>query len=188
MTTKPWIKTPLIFVIAMWAVYLIDLVIPFDFNRLGIKPRDVNGLIGVLTSPFLHGGLGHLISNTIPAAVLLGLTTAFHNKRAPIIVPFIILIGGLVTWTIGGAGYHVGASGLIYGLAAFLITSGILSRRLLELFISLFVALLYGIPMIWGMLPIHYKISWEGHVSGAAAGIWIAFLVKDYVKKQGPSS
>ena len=166
----------LVFIAMLWVVRLVDAVIPIDFNDYGLRPRSIGGLIGIPLMPFLHGGWGHLLSNTIPLLILLVLLAGSRANSIAIVVGLVFL-GDLLLWIFGrGASIHVGASGLIYGLIAFLITSGLLERHIVPLVISLFVLFLYGGTMIWGLLPsLRAEISWDGHLCGAIAGGLLAY-------------
>ncbi|MCD8405190.1 rhomboid family intramembrane serine protease [Tenacibaculum dicentrarchi] len=166
-------------IVFLYVVHAISFFIPI--TQFGIIPRTFNGLIGVFTSPFLHGGIWHLISNTLPLIVLLTVLNFFYPKKTLTVILFIILIGGTLVWLFARSANHIGASGLIYGLAAFLITNGLLERKLIPLLVSLGVAILYG-GLIWGLVPsLKSHISWEGHLFGAVAGVVISFLL---IKKQ----
>ncbi|MBE7632838.1 rhomboid family intramembrane serine protease [Tenacibaculum finnmarkense] len=163
----------------LYAIYVVNLFIPI--NQFGIIPRTSSGLIGIFTAPFLHGGIWHLISNTLPLIILLTVLNFFYPKKTLTVILFIILIGGTLVWLFARSANHIGASGLIYGLAAFLITNGLLERKLIPLLVSLGVAILYG-GLIWGLVPsLKSHISWEGHLFGAVAGVVISFLL---IKKQ----
>ncbi len=121
----------LLFIGVIWLVALLDFVLPIDLNRFGLIPRTVGGLIGIPCMPFLHGGWGHLFSNTVPLLVLLCLLTGSRaDSRA--IVAGLILTGGALLWLFGRSSIHIGASGLVYGLVAFLIASGFTERRLVS--------------------------------------------------------
>ncbi len=166
----------LVFIATLWVVRLADTVIPIDFNNFGLRPRSIGGLIGIPLMPFLHGGWGHLLSNTIPLLILLVLLAGSRANSIAIVVGLVFL-GDLLLWIFGrSASVHVGASGLIYGLIAFLIASGFLERRIVPLIVSLFVLFLYGGTMIWGVLPsLSEGISWDGHLCGAVAGGLLAY-------------
>jgi membrane associated rhomboid family serine protease len=88
-----------------------------------------------------------------------------------------ILTGSLV-WIFGRQSEHIGASGLIYGFAAFLFFGGIFRKNTRLLAISLLVLVYYG-GIIWGVLPLDPRISWEGHLFGALSGIFAAYIFKN---------
>jgi membrane associated rhomboid family serine protease len=164
------------FIILMYAVYAIGLFIPI--TNFGIVPRTIDGLIGVFTAPFLHRGIWHLVSNTIPLIVLLTVLNHFYPKKTISVVLFIVLAGGMLVWVFARSANHIGASGLIYGLAAFLIANGVLERKFIPILVSISVAVVYG-GLIWGVFPsLRTYISWEGHLFGAVSGVLIAFLLK----------
>jgi membrane associated rhomboid family serine protease len=165
----------LVFLGAIWAVFLLDLLVPLDFNHLGLVPRTLRGLLGILTMPFLHANLNHLISNTIPLFVLRSLL-AGSKARSWKTVAEIILLSGVLLWIFGRPAVHVGASGLIFGLAAFLVVSGFLEKRLLSLAIAILIVFLYGGSLLSGILPrVGSTVSWDGHLMGAVAGGIVAY-------------
>jgi membrane associated rhomboid family serine protease len=178
-------KTALVWVGIIWVIYLIDLLLPYNFNQFGILPRKLSGMIGVVFSPFIHANFIHILSNTLPLFILSLLLYVFYPKISWGVIILSIIIGGLGVWLIGRSAFHVGASGLIYSLAAFLITAGFLAKSFKALILSLFVIIAYG-GLVWGMFPSVYRtyISWEGHLMGAAAGVLIAFV---YFKKIKPT-
>ncbi|RME95686.1 MAG: rhomboid family intramembrane serine protease [Verrucomicrobia bacterium] len=147
------------------------------FPRLlawGIRPREAVGLRGILVSPLLHAGLAHAIANALPLQILLTLFWAEPRHRPGRSLAWIWLGSGLGTWLIGRGGtVHVGASGVIFGLAAFLIVAGLVLRRWRSLVVAAFVAVVFG-GIFYGALPQPGPISWEGHLSGAVAGAWTA--------------
>lgn len=163
-------------IVFLYVIHGISIFIPI--TQFGIIPRTSNGLIGILASPFLHGGIWHLASNTLPLIVLLTVLNYFYPKKALQVMIFIILVGGIFVWLFARSANHIGASGLIYGLAGFLIANGILERKLISIMVSIGVAFLYG-GLIWGLIPsLKSHISWEGHLFGAIAGVLVAFLLK----------
>ena len=161
-------------VILMWVLEFIDLFAGGRLNRFGIQPLEPDGLSGILLAPLLHAGFGHLLSNTVPLLVL-GTLIARLTHRWWLITAGVWLLGGLLTWVIGGLGTnHIGASIVVYGYGAFLVTYGILSRRLAAILAAVATVLLYG-GFVWGFLPLNPRVSWEGHLAGAAAGVVVAF-------------
>ncbi|MEP7129231.1 MAG: rhomboid family intramembrane serine protease [Chitinophagales bacterium] len=164
---------PLYFVSVLWLVYFTEYATNLDFSWLGILPRTFGGLGGIIFTPFLHGSFGHLLSNTVPLLVLGFGLIYFYRSIAYKVFLWIWFIDGLGVWILGRESYHIGASGLVYGMAAFLIFSGILrsNRRLLAL--SMAVVFVYG-SLIWGMLPYIPDVSWEAHLFGFLAGVYFA--------------
>ncbi len=164
------------FIILLYVAYVIGFFIPI--TKFGIVPRTIDGLIGVFTAPFLHGGIWHLVSNTIPLIVLLTVLNHFYPKKTISVVLFIVLAGGTLVWIFARKANHIGASGLVYGLAAFLITNGFLERKFVPVLVSIAVAIVYG-GLIWGIFPsLRGHISWESHLFGAVSGVLIAFLLR----------
>jgi len=157
-------------------------------ESLALIPRTLGGLNGIVTMPLVHGNFGHLLGNTVTLAVLL-LLLAGSRARSWVIVSMIALVNGSLLWLLGGAGAHIGASGLVLGLITYLIFSGILERRPVPLLISAVVAMLYGPSLIWNLIPLSLQTSWTGHLFGAAAGVlaaW-AFASKTDPSKTDPS-
>ena len=174
-----------VFVGIIWAVFVVNwLVFPIDFNAFGLTPRTLSGAIGIVTMPFLHGDWEHLLSNTVPLLVLLGLLVGSKARSWETVVE-IVLLGGVLLWLFGRPGMHVGASGLIFGLVTFLIVSGLLERRIIPLIVSLIVGFLYGGTLFSGVLPVGNEgVSWDGHFWGAVAGAVIAWFLTR-LRRQG---
>ncbi len=167
---------PLVLAVLMWLSELVDTVLGGFLDRFGIQPRELEGLPGILAAPLLHGGLGHLVANT-GAFVVLGVLTALITRRFWAATLGIAVLGGLAVWLVGAEGsVHIGASGLVYGYAAFLFCWGLFVRRALAVAASLFVLLAYG-GIVWGVLPTQAGVSWEGHLFGAVAGVAMARLL-----------
>jgi membrane associated rhomboid family serine protease len=180
----------LIFVAAMtavmWAVEVIDAAgAHLDAN--GIHPRDVDTLPDIAFAPFLHAGWGHLLGNTIPFLIL-GATIALGGlARTVAVVVSVAVIGGLGTWLIGPAGTnHIGASGLVFGFAAYLLARGIFSRRPLHLVIGVAVLAVYGSTLAFSLVP-HPGISWQSHLFGAIGGIVAARLRDRRARRPAPA-
>ena len=182
--------------LAMWVLFLISLAVGNWFNRtLALEARSLSGLVGILFMPLLHGGFGHLIGNTMSWLVLGGMTSLLTRRFTQVMV-VLWLLSGVVLWLIGtpwvchapqGSSCvvnHVGASAVIYGFAAFIITFGILARRLLPILFAVFVAFAYGISMLVGMLPVSPGVSWTGHLAGGIAGVAVAFFLTKEARAQ----
>jgi membrane associated rhomboid family serine protease len=168
----------LVFVGAIWVVSLVALFIPWlKLRDFGLVPRTVHGLWGIVTMPFLHASLGHLIANTIPLMILLVLLAGSRAESWEIVVATVLLSGGLL-WVCGRTADHIGASALIFGLAFFLILAGFFEKRIVPLIIALIVGFFYGTSLVFGLIPkIGSSISWDGHLCGAIAGGLIAYLL-----------
>lgn len=145
-----------------------------------MSPRKIKGLFGIFTSPFLHADFNHLIGNSAPL-LLLGSTLFFFYKNLPFQVFFWLYIGGgSWLWCFGRDGNHIGASGLVYGLFAFILVGGIISKNKNLMAISLLTIFLYG-SLIWGIFPVDDSVSWEGHLTSLMWGIILAFFYKKYI-------
>ena len=165
------------FAALLYVVYFIGLFVPI--TKFGIVPRTTNGLIGVFTAPFLHSGIRHLLSNTIPLITLLIVLNTIYPTKTLAVFLFVTLAGGMLVWIFGRDANHIGASGLIYGLVAFLIVNGVLEKKYIPILVSIGIGVVYG-GLIWGIFPsVRSYISWEGHLFGAISGVLIAFLLKN---------
>jgi len=159
----------------MWGLEVIDAIIGQRMNSLGIEPRTASGLIGIPLAPFLHGGFGHLIANTIPFALLGFLTIMRGVSTFFLVSAFVTIVGGLAVWLLASSGYHIGASGVIFGLFGYNLAMGIFERSFKSIAMAALVGLLYG-SMLFGVFPGQRGISWEGHLFGFAAGVGFAYL------------
>jgi membrane associated rhomboid family serine protease len=168
------VKIPLALVIIMWLVAFTQVILNADFGEYGIKPLTIQGLAGIVFSPFIHGGWQHLMSNTPGVFVLGVMMNYFYPSVSKISMFLILLLSGIGVWLFARNNYHIGASGLVYGFAFFLFFSAIFRNDVRSLAISFFIILFYG-GIIWGMLPADNTISYESHIAGAISGILIAF-------------
>lgn len=155
----------------MWIEEIVDQVFNANWDRFGIRPRSADGLEGIITSPFLHDGFGHLIANSVPLLIL-GVAIALNGLRRLLAVTGIAgLLGGAGTWLFApGNTNHIGASGLVFGFAAYLLARGLFSRRLAHLGVGVLVAAVYGGALLGGLIPTD-GISWQGHLFGAVGGV-----------------
>ena len=169
---------PLLFLLSIWSVFWYETKFHENFHHLGVYPREVFGLKGILFSPFLHGDFQHLVNNSLALLVLLPILFFFYRKQAFIVVVFGILFSGLGTWLLGRPSYHIGASGLIYVLVSFIFFKGIFTKYYRLMAVSFLVVLLYG-GMVWYMFPeVENGISWEGHLSGFVTGLAMALIIR----------
>jgi membrane associated rhomboid family serine protease len=175
-------RNGLVFVLAMAAVmWVVEIVNSLDSYRLdpagGIIPRDGSGLDGLVFAPFLHAGWGHLLGNTIPFLVL-GAVVAFSGlARVALVTAIVAVVGGAGVWLFGPANtVHVGASGVVFGYAGYLVARGFYSRSALHLAVGAVVAVIWGGTLLWDLIP-RDGISWQGHLFGGLAGILAARLL-----------
>jgi membrane associated rhomboid family serine protease len=161
----------------MWALEIVDVVTDDRLDRLGIEPRETDGLIGIVMAPFLHAGFDHLISNTVPFLAM-GCAIALKGAaRVAVVTAIVALIGGLGTWLVGPENTnHIGASGIVFGYASYLVSRGFFDRDLLELAIGAVVVAVWGGALLGGLLP-QDGISWQGHLFGGIGGLAAARLL-----------
>lgn len=160
-------------------LHLLRVVTGFPPLSWGILPRNTDGLIGVGVAPLLHGSWGHLFSNMPPLAALAFMLFYFYKRIAWQAFSMIYLLTGMAVWGLGrGDVVHVGASGVVYGLVAFVFWIGILRRNVKSIILSLIVLMYYG-SMFMGIVPGQEGISWESHLLGALVGIFTAFWLKN---------
>jgi membrane associated rhomboid family serine protease len=173
---------PGIFVFLMWLVKFVEILFETDFSRFGIYPLKIQGIPGIFLSPFIHSGFSHLFSNTIPLFFLGVALFYFYSEVALSVFAWTYFLTGLLVWFAGRDAWHIGASGIVYGLASFLFFSGILRRYFRLIALSLLIVFLYG-SMVWGLFPGIYKnVSWESHMLGFFVGIVLAVIYMN----QGP--
>ncbi len=171
---------------AIWGVFVVSRFIP-RLNEFGVVPRTVGGLTGILAMPFLHADLHHILSNTVPLIILLPLLAGSKARSWEVVVD-IVLLGGLLLWLCGRTAIHIGASGLIFGLTAYLILSGFLEKRLVPLAVAIVVGFLYGGTLISGILPRYgSSISWDGHLCSVVAGGVVAYALTRRSEKPSES-
>lgn len=156
----------------MWGVELLDSLFLNNYlNNFGIHPRTLWGLTGIFLCPFLHGGLPHLIANTVPFLTLGWFVMLRRTSDFWVVTATSMIIGGLGVWLVGGSNtVHIGASGLVFGYLGFLLLRGYFERSLSSIFLSLLILFLYG-GLIWGVLPLQRGVSWEAHLFGFIGGV-----------------
>lgn len=153
----------------MWLVEIVDAAVLDDrLEMQGIQPRTWSGLDGVLWAPFLHGSIGHLVSNSLPFAVLGGLVAIRGRRRWFDVTATILVVSGLATWLLARSGNHIGASAIVFGYLGYLVGSAFFERKLSTVLAAIVAIALYG-GLVFGLLP-RSTVSWEGHLFGLLAG------------------
>lgn len=170
---------PFAFVFLFWVVEIIERIFGLNLVTFGIFPLHMKGLKGILFSPFIHSDYNHLMANSLPFFILLAALVYYYRKISYRIFFLIYIISGVCVWLGGRPAWHIGASGVIYGLAAFHLLSGILRNDIRLLTLSVIVVFLYG-SMFWGIFPIKPDISWEAHLWGALSGVLLAVYYRKY--------
>lgn len=173
--TPEVVIVPTFMVLLLWVIYWMEIRFHIRFTKLGIYPLETEGLPGILFGPFIHGSLQHLFNNSIPLLVLTAALFYFYRSLRWKVLLVGMFLTGLATWILGRPAWHIGASGVIYMLAAFLFFKGIFSRQFQLTALSLLVVFLYG-GMLWYLFPIDPKISWEGHLSGFLIGLILSLV------------
>ncbi len=165
------------FVGVLWLVRIVESLLSFDLGVLGIHPRSLAGTVGIITGPLVHGDFQHLMSNSLPL-IFLGIGVFyFYNKIALEVFLGIYFFTSFWVWMVARDAYHIGASGIVYGLASFLLFSGFFRKDSRSIAISLIVIFLYG-GMAYGLFPVNEGISWESHLLGSLAGLISAFFYR----------
>lgn len=170
---------PGILVFLMWLTRIIEILFEIDLVHLGIYPLSLKGLPGILFSPFIHEDFRHLFNNSLPVLMLSVALFYFYSEIAFRIFSITYILTGMLVWLGGREAWHIGASGLVYGLASFLFFSGIIRKYYRLTALSLLIVFIYG-EMVWGLFPGIYKnISWESHMLGFVSGIFLALLYRN---------
>ena len=166
------------FVALIWTIQFLGWAFDLGLQNYGVRPRRAFGIPGILFAPLLHGGFEHLIANTLPLLILgTGMLYLYPNSSVTVL-PAVYLVPGLIVWLFGRPASHVGASGLVYGLVAYIFVAGILRRDRRAIAASMLVFFLYG-GAVWGVLPTEPGISWETHLAAAMIGFGLAFALSD---------
>lgn len=173
------IYATLFFIALIWGVKIIEYTFDFNFAVFGILPRTLEGSIGIFTAPLIHGDIYHLFANSVPILILgIGLFY-FYDKIAVGVISIVYFTTGFWVWLAAREAYHIGASGLVYGVLTFLLFSGFIRRDSASLSLSFIVLFLYGGSFFAGILPEDSAVSWESHLMGAFAGVFCAIYYKN---------
>ncbi len=170
---------PMRFVFLMFAVFTVEQYSGIDFGFLGIYPLSIEGLIGIFTAPLIHGSPEHILSNALPLLLLGGILFYFYQAIAVRVFLHCYFFTNILVWALGRPFYHIGASGLVYGLAFFLISFGFFHRNLRSLLISAGTIMLYG-GLVYTVFPLDERVSYESHLFGAITGLVTAFTLRNF--------
>jgi len=178
------LKFSIYFVVLIWVVHLFQFFSTIDLGYLGIRPRMTFGLRGIIFAPLIHDNsdFAHIISNSAPMLVLMTLIKFFYRRVALRSFIMIYILTGLAVWLFARPVYHIGASGVVYGLVSFVFWTGIFRRNIKSIVLALIVTFLYS-GFLWGVLPYQEGISWESHLFGAIAGIFTAYWYKEEIER-----
>jgi membrane associated rhomboid family serine protease len=169
------VKVAIGFVILLWVIHLLNWVLGSGWAQFGLRPREIDGLFGILAAPLLHGSFSHLISNSMPLFILVTGILYLYPASAFKAIALIYFGTGMAVWFLGRPSVHIGASGLVYGLAAYVFVAGLLRRDVRAVAASMLVYFLYG-TLVWGILPLVTGVSWETHLAasiiGTLSAIW----------------
>jgi len=170
-------KIALGFVALIWLIQLLNWGLDLGLERFGVRPREFAGLLGILLAPLLHGSFAHLFANSLPLLVLgTGILYLYPNSSLAVI-PAVYLGSGIAVWLFARPADHIGASGLIYGLASYMFVGGLLRRDRRAVAASLLVYFMYG-TLLWGLFPILPELSWETHLAAALIGVALAIVLR----------
>lgn len=169
---------PLTFPVIFWIVYIVSLATNINLDKMGILPRNLLGVLGVVTGPVVHANFSHLLSNTIPLIILGWAIFYFYPKVSYKAFWVVYILTGVFVWLFARQVYHIGASGIVYGFVSFLFFSGIFRKDNKSIAIALIITFLYG-GIVWGVLPGQKGISWESHLFGGIAGVIAAYIFKN---------
>ncbi len=172
------LRGPLLLLALLWSIHLFQAITGTELGSFGIYPRNIAGLRGIVLAPLIHADVQHLLSNSVPLFLLTITLIAFYPRAGWRAFWLIYLLTGMGVWLFARPVYHIGASGVVYGLVAFVFWTGIFRRSLKTIVLSLVVTLLYS-GYLAGILPNQEGISWESHLLGGLAGIFVAWWFQD---------
>ena len=176
------IRYPLLLLTILWIITPLNLIFDLGLTKLGIFPRVPAYILAVFTGPLIHGSMGHLASNTLPILTLTSILVLFYPKVAFKVFISITIGTGLMVWLWARPSYHVGISGVIYGLIAFIFWIGIFRKNLKTIVLAFVVLILYSGSTASIFPNVEENISWESHLFGGIFGILVAFAFRKTVE------
>ncbi len=175
------LQFPIIFLLIIWIIHLVQVIGGMDFGYYGVYPRRLFGLKGILTSPLIHSDFGHLLSNSVPLLALGGMVFYFYRRVALRSFFMIYVLTGLAVWILADTGFHIGASGVVYGLVTFVMGNGLFRRNVKSVVLGLIVLFFYS-GIFVGVLPNQEGVSWESHLYGALIGLFTSYFYKEEIE------
>ena len=175
---RRFFQAALAFAALLWVIKLLELAMHLNLARLGVYPGTLPGLVGIVFAPLIHGSVTHLFSNTLPVVILGTAVLYGYPRSAKLVIPAVYFGAGICVWLFGRSAWHIGASGLTFGMMFFVFTIGVLRWDTRSIALALVVFLLYG-GMIWGVFPGDPSVSFESHLAGALIGITLAVLLRN---------
>lgn len=163
--------------VILWVIHFLLWITHLDKTLLANVPRNLLGLIGIVTSPLVHDDIYHITANSGPFWMFFAATLYFYRKVALRAIIGIWLLSGGMVWGFAHEGAHIGASGVVYGMGAFVFFSGVFRWDVRSISLSLLIVLIYG-GMVWGILPLKQGVSWESHLFGLFSGVGMAWLFR----------
>ncbi len=178
-------KWPFYILILMWVLEILKYLFGIQLVEYGILPRYISGLKGIITGPLIHGSFGHLANNSVP--FLVGATTIiyFYQRIAVPVISLIWILTGILVWVFAKTAFHIGASGVVYGMISFIFWAGFFNRDRQSIVLSLIILFAYS-GMFYGVLPNQPGVSWESHLLGGLVGILVAFLFRIPKEEEDP--
>ena len=176
-----YMKLPLAFLAVIWFIHIFQFIFNLEFGYLGVFPREWFGIKGIIASPLIHADFSHLTNNSIPFLVLGTMMIFFYRKVAVSSFFMIYFITGIAVWLLARQRFHIGLSGVVFGLVTFVMSNGFFRRNVRSIVLALIVFLLYS-GMLAGVFPMKEGISWESHLYGALAGIFTAYYYKEEIE------
>lgn len=173
------VRLALGFVALVWAIWLLDWGFDVDPDPFAVRPREIAGLLGILTAPLFHANFAHLAANTLPLAVLGTAMLYLYPVSSLRALPVIYLLPNVAVWLFARGSAHLGASGLVYGLVSYIFFAGLLRRDRRAIAASLIVAFMYG-GLTLGLFPNPPEISWETHLAAAIVGALLALVLRRF--------
>ena len=173
------VKISLVFVALLWLIQIVNWGLDLGPGDFGVRPRQAEGLFGILVAPLVHGDFGHLLANSLPLLIL-GTTMLYLYPRSALrVLPAVYFGSGIAVWLFSRGSSHIGASGLVYGLVSYIFVAGLLRRDRRAIAATLLVCFLYG-TLVWGVLPIQPRMSWETHLAAAMIGAALGLLLRNF--------
>jgi len=168
-------------------VHVVATMFDIELGWLGVLPRNLSGLKGIIFAPLVHDDFGHLFYNSMPLMVLVGMISFFYRKVALRSIVMMYILTGLAVWLFAREVFHIGASGVVYALVSFVFFSGLFRMNIKSIILALIVTLLYS-GMVTGIFPNKDGISWESHLFGALVGLYVAYFYKNEIELDDEST